>query len=242
MFLPIKTIASSPSIAIRVLFRFIFSITTSPLSTIAHNLFKAEKIFFLRIMFTIILSQIIRLPMMWIVKFYRYKPATIDVKMNIAFLKIRRTGFPNFYRRIFHLDKLPYLLTDFPSLTVMLHIKKCKFSLLFMYYRYCAANQHTIHHGLPGSCSFCVQGLVDIPFRQNLPLQLAAGIFRTELKRFLHILFELPLIFCQQWHHLKLHVIYSSILHIKKRPVSTYSKIRKNRAHSAPYLTGGLQA
>ena len=54
------------------------------------------------------------------------KAADIHIKMNVALIKVRRTGFPYFRVRIYSFQFKPYLLTDTIALNSVLYKKQVK--------------------------------------------------------------------------------------------------------------------
>ena len=56
--------------------------------------------------------RIVRIRVMTVEKFNDMKPAAVDIKMNIAFFKIRRNGFPYFYFRVQFFDCTPGGIAD----------------------------------------------------------------------------------------------------------------------------------
>jgi hypothetical protein len=51
------------------------------------------------------------------------KAADIHIKMNVALIKVRRTGFPYFRVRIYSFQFKPYLLTNTIALNSVLYKK-----------------------------------------------------------------------------------------------------------------------
>ena len=58
------------------------------------------------------------------------KAADIHIKMNVALIKVRRTGFPYFRVRIYSFQFKPYLLTDTIALNSVLYKKQVKMVML----------------------------------------------------------------------------------------------------------------
>ena len=117
------------------------------------------------------------------------KAADIHIKMNVALIKVRRTGFPYFRVRIYSFQFKPYLLTDTFALNSILYKKQVKMVML------CTLidnNNSTAHHfsidnSFIDSRTLRIQRLVNVLFRQNNSICFPKSIFKTFLKCFLHI-------------------------------------------------------
>ncbi len=58
------------------------------------------------------LPVLVRIAMVVIVKLDNLKATAIDIKMNVAFLKVGRTGLPNLHLRMKPLDGTPGRITN----------------------------------------------------------------------------------------------------------------------------------
>ena len=117
------------------------------------------------------------------------KAADIHIKMNVALIKVRRTGFPYFRVRIYSFQFKPYLLTNTIALNSVLYKKQVKMVMLctLIDNNNCTAHHFSIDNSFINSRTLRIHRLVNLLFRQNNSICFPKSIFKTFLKCFLHI-------------------------------------------------------